>query len=296
MIKIKSMCKSFLSAIVGLAVPVAFAVLRFVKDQVFLSQLQSTRLTPSPAGRLVAVAARVSGHLQCQFRRAFDDYALRKYVGFIQHHYSKSGRGYFSYEALSPAAKVDMFGKPAGRIGPFIDRYGDLLRYADGDTFFDAGCGRGQNVKVLMDRFPASAIHGMDLSAEAAEVVTLAADGSRVTAGPGDLTDVDTLKAIADDRYDHVVLSHVLSVIIGAGIEATAQTRARIIGELARIARKSLLIIDSPAILSDHQRFKIEQRDRGAYVESILKYFQPLPGRTVVLFSAESVAVLYWPS
>ena len=286
-----------LSALIGKAiVPIVFPVVRFVKDQVFLSHLNKDGLMPSAFGWAVVFVARAWGYCRRIFRHEFDDYALHRYALYVRRHYGKGGRGYFSYANLQASEKAQLFGRSGGRIAPFIEHYQDLLKYADDDSYFDAGCGRGQNVKVLMERFPTSSIHGMDLSGDAADIVTLAVSDPRVTARPGDLTNIATLKAIGDDAYDHVILSHVLSIILGAGLDATRQTRGMIISELARIARKSLLIIDSPAIIADRERFEIEQLDRGAYHESILKYFDTLGGRTVILTSAESVAVLYQPS
>ncbi|MEO9959238.1 MAG: class I SAM-dependent methyltransferase [Nisaea sp.] len=283
-------------AVSKVIVPSAFPVVRFVKDQIFLAHFDRGNLKPSIFGWPFILWARAWGYMTHYVRREFNDYACRKYFHFHQHHYGPTGRGYFSYADLDRTAKANLFGQPAGRVAPFIERYADLLGYADGNSFLDAGCGRGQNIKVLMDRFPSSVIHGIDFNAEAAEVITLAVDDHRVMVCPGDLTDPETIRAIGNNAYDHVVLSHVLSIIIGDGREATLKIRSMIITELARVASKSLLIIDSHAIISDRVQFEIEQRDRGAYVESILPYFEPLPGRTMVFSAAGSVAVLYQPT
>ncbi|PIW26384.1 MAG: hypothetical protein COW30_15035 [Rhodospirillales bacterium CG15_BIG_FIL_POST_REV_8_21_14_020_66_15] len=282
------------SFIVGrLIVPPVFHVMRFVKDQTFLVNLHSAELKPGPLGRAVAFLARAAAFLGRLYQREFDAYASRKYSRYIRHHYGRDGRGYFSYAGLGDAEKAALFGKPGGRINGFIERYSDLLGYADGDTFFDAGCGRGQNIKVLMERFPRSPIHGIDFSAEAVSVINLAVGSEPVSAVQGDLTDAATFVAFGDGAFDHVVMSHVLSIIIGDGTQETKDTRAAILRELARLARKTVLVIDSPAIVSQVEGFEIEQKDRGYFAESVLKYFPPDQGTTCVLQSADSIAVLF---
>lgn len=259
----------------------------------FLHRLANSALRPSPVAAPLIFCLRACAYLTRTYHRTFDDYALRRYSRFVRHHYSKDGRGYFSYEKLSDADKIALYGEPEGRIRGFIDTYGDLLGYADGDSFFDAGCGRGQNVKVLRERFPHSPILAKDISAEAVKVIDLAAASPLLTTGTLDLSDPAALAGMGDGTYDHVVISHVLSVILGDGLQATRDLRQQIISDLVRISKKSLLIIDSPDIISTQECFEIEQRDRGWFSGSVLSCFAEADGRIVTLHSGGSVAILY---
>ncbi|UTW51627.1 class I SAM-dependent methyltransferase [bacterium SCSIO 12827] len=273
-------------------VPILFPIARHVKDQLFLRRMNNPLLKPSPISRPLSYITRAWGYFGRVFRREFDDYALRRYSTYIRRHYSQSGRGYFSYSNLKEEEKAALFGQPEGRLQGFIDHYGDLLNYQDGDTIFDAGCGRGQNVKTLLEALPTSPIDAMDISAEAVSVITAAIKSPRVKTWAGDLTDPAVLGDLQDNAYDHVVISHVLSVILGNGIDATQNVRKEIIGNLARLARKTVLIIDSPAIIAAEERFEIEQRDRGWFASSILPICEDLPTQVVVLTSSGSIGVL----
>lgn len=297
MTTIKNMIARIMHCVIDrLLVPAAFPILRLMKDQLFLHRLASDALKPSRLAAPLIICARAWLYFARSYRHAFDDYALRRYSRFVKHHYSKNGRGYFSYEKLSDADKITLYGEPDGRVRDFIDTYGDLLEYADGDSFFDAGCGRGQNVKVLRERFPHSPILAKDISAEAVKVIDLAAASPLLTTGTLDLSDPAALADIGDGAYDHVVISHVLSVILGEGLQATRGLRQRIISDLVRIAGKSLLIIDSPAIIAAQESFEIEQKDRGWFSGSVWSCFAESDGRIMTLHSGGSVAILYRPA
>lgn len=278
-----------------LLLPVTFPVMRFVKDQLFLHRLANDALPPLPSAALLIFFARGCTHLARTYRRAFDDYALRRYSRFVKRHYGKEGRGYFSYDGLSDKDKAALYGQPDGRIRGFIETFPDLLGYNNGDSFFDAGCGRGQNVKVLRELFPNSPILAKDISAEVVSVIGLAAASPLVTTGTVDLSDPVSLADLGDGAYDHVIISHVLSVVLGDGLDATRTLRQRIITDLVRVARKSLLIIDSPAIVADREGFEIEQMDRGWFAGSVRPYFAQADGRIITLQSGGSVGILYQP-
>ena len=228
------------------------------------------------------------------------NYALDKYSGYISHHYSKEGRGYFSYENISDEEKLKLYGSPKGRVADFIENYPDIVDYKDGDSFLDAGCGRGQNIKVLLEKFKASKIYGVDLSKEAVDVINLAVQNDNLKAEAADLTNIEIFKAIEDKSYDHIVMSHVFSIIIGNSLEHTKKIRQSIIREFVRIAHKSVLIIDGPENVNEKESFVIEQLHRGAYTESILDYFPQDLGRTIVMKSPYSTAVFFkknkWPT
>lgn len=272
------------------AVPTVFHSVRLIQDQVFLKELGNESLKPSILLSPLVFGVRAWRRATGIFNAQFNDYALRKYMRYIKRHYGPGGRGYHSYGKLSNAEKVRLYGKPPGRIAEFITKHADTLGYRNGDSFFEAGCGRGQNLKVLSEMFDASPIFGTDVSGDAVDVITLAAPKGRLTVWVSDLTDPATLRSIADNAYDHVVISHVLSVVLGDGIADTHRLRQEIVDHLIRIAGKSVLLIDGRDLAVCKEQFVIEQRDRGAFKESLLTYFPTDQGRLVALLSNASFA------
>ncbi len=79
------------------------------------------------------------------------------------------------------------------------------------------------------------------------------------------------------------------------GETATRELRQRILDELVRIGRKTVLILDSHVLNLSDPSFEIEQLNRATYSESIIPYFQAhlAYGEICALFSLESVGVLY---
>lgn len=275
------------------AVPIVFFVVRFVKDQAFLVRLRNNNLKPFFISYPIYFVVRVAQFFADAFRTAFINYALRKYNDYIAVHYSKYGRGYFSYESLTDHEKRETYGKPNGRVEAFIDQYSTILNYCDGNSFFDVGCGRGQNIKPLRERFQNSFVYGIDLSKEAVEVIKAAVNDDLVKVEAADLKDMNTYKVLEDGAYDHVVMSHVFSLIIDEDLPKTKVLRTSIIKELVRIAKKSVLIIDGPAIVSPREQFVIEQLNRGVFYESIDDYFPTVSGNVMTLRTAESFGVLF---
>lgn len=281
------------SAIKHILVPPIFYGFRLFKDQMFLSSLRNESLRPSIFFYPISFLVRGGAFFTRLFAKEFNDYAFSKYVNYIHVHYSREGRGYFSYENLSDGEKIKLYGQPHGRIQYFIDHYSDLLNYQNGDSFFDAGCGRGQNIKVLLEMYNRSSIEGVDLSKEAVEVINLAVSRKTLHVAPGDLTDPETFRSINDDAFDHVIMSHVFSLLIDKDVNSTKALRASIIKELVRIARKSVLILDSNEVVASEEAFVIEQAFRGSFSETILPYFPHNQGLTVTLQGEAGVGVLF---
>jgi SAM-dependent methyltransferase len=274
-------------------VPPAFFIERFIRDQAFVIAMNSPVLRPPIYAYPFALLFRIWCWLGRLYRRQFDDFSLARYSGYVRRHYSKGGRGYFSYAELCREEKIALFGHPKGRIKGFIDRFPRLVGYRDGESFLDVGCGRGQNIKVLMAMFPNSPIHGVDISEEAVSCVRLAVGDGHVITTIGDFTDLATFKNFGDSSHDHVIMSHVFSVIVGQSIEDTKQVRRMIVEQLIRIAKKSVILIDGPAIMSQEEKFVIEQRDRGTFQEMAADYFPADGGTLVSMRDEDSVACFY---
>ena len=292
-----SMLRNFIALILRWTIVVpTFWLLRLARDQNFLRNLGDPRLKPNPLLAPLRFAGRLADYVANTIRVQFDDYALRQYHQFLAHHYGPKGRGYLSYTTLSEDQRHALYGAPPGRLAGFINAYGDLLAYGDGVTFLDAGCGRGQNIALLVDRFPNANIAGFDINKDAVEVVRTFCGSTNVDVRVGDLGADGILDTFGTNSVDHVLISHVFSVILGPGLNETRQVRRSIIGHLIRIAKRSVLIIDSPAITADPQRFEIEQSHRGVFHENCSRYFEGASGRLIRLECKDSVGLLFQKS
>jgi SAM-dependent methyltransferase len=227
----------------------------------------------------------------------FSSYALKKYTGFLKIHYSKDGLGYFDYKSLSPDDYLKIYQNLTGRVSYYIAHNPAVLDYKDGDSFLDAGCGKGQNIKELVRCFPNSPVKGFDVSKEALKVIqTALKDNRNVSVEESSVSDIKYLASYPDGAFDHVIISHVFAFLIGSGINETKDIRQMIIDQLIRIAAKSLLIMDGD-ILSDNKapEIIIEQNTRCVFKESILAYFLKhfSKGELYSMFSPENEAVIF---
>tara|TARA_R110001592_G_scaffold57277_1_gene174150 strand:+ start:25878 stop:26774 length:897 start_codon:yes stop_codon:yes gene_type:complete len=276
-----------------LAVPPVFHSARFLNDQIFLVELNNPRFRPLFFAPGLSFLRRALRYLSQLYRREFNNYAMIRYADFQRRHYSTEGRGYFSYANMAEAEKIKLYGYPKGRLESFIDGYERILNYRNGDQFFDCGAGRGQNVKILLERFDRSNVQALDISTEALSVIDLATKGKRVKTISGDITDLSVLAAVPTKSFDHAIISHVFSLLLQPGLKATKKTRANVVAELLRVTRKSVLIIDDPSAFSRDEKFIIEQWDRGAFAEPIAAYFPTEGGRTYHLEAGQSSGLLF---
>ena len=278
-------------------VPPWFWIVRWVQDAIFLVNLRNKDLRPNLSAYPIWFFASIARVVSNAWRKAYNDYALLCYSGLIKFHYGPEGRGYFNYDSLADNEKLDLYGEPRGRLEHFLGCNSGVLTYVDGDSFLDVGCGRGQNVKILLEYFPTSAIGACDINEGAVAVARLGVkDEKRIRVKVGSLTDSDYLTNYSSNEFDHVLVSHVFSFLMGEGELATRQLRQRIIDDLVRIARKTLFIVDGPNSLNLFEpSFQIEQKHRAFFSESIIPYFDDhaKEGELCVLFSPESVGILF---
>ncbi len=270
-----------------------FYLARFFKDQIFLYKIKNPKLKPLLIFQPVYFLTRAAGYLKRIFQREFTNYAMKKYSNYILFHYSKNGRGYFAYENLTFDEKLELYGHPEGRITQFINDYTSILNYQDGDSFFDVGCGRGQNIKVLLEKYSNSFVHGIDISKEAIGIINLAVKSENLKLQNIDIKNTQALKKFKENSYDHIIMSHVFSLILNDGLSSTIKLRKTIISELVRIANISVIIIGGPEIVSKKNKFTIEQLHRGTFAESIINYFPSDAGIKLILNSPHSSAVLF---
>jgi SAM-dependent methyltransferase len=295
--KLKNSIINLLSSIFKWLVPPWFWFHRWLKDQEFLVNLQSQALHPGILAYPIWLTLSVFKIIKKSWGIVYRDYGSQRYSAWVGEHYSASGRGYFNYGKLSEQEKIALYGEPRGRIEYFLKNYSRTLKYEDGQSFLDAGCGRGQNIKVLAEHFTNSTIRGFDISDGALSVVKLGIQNQKqFQLEVGSITDFNYMNQFSCNEFDHVLVSHVFSFIMSGGEAATHQLRQQIIDKLIRISSKTVLILGGPELLHlKEPSLKIEQLQRAVYAESIIRYFNKHlnHGEVSAIFSPESFGVLF---
>ena len=296
--KLKNTVIIYLSFIFKPIVVLWFWNYRWLKDQEFLVNFQSQTLRPALVSYPIWLIMSGFKLIKTSWENVYIDYGMQRYSTWIGEHYYTTGRGYYDYGNLSKQEKLDIYGEPRGRIEYFLKCYTQTLKYEDGQSILDAGCGRGQNVKVLSEYFPTSKIKAFDLSVEALSVVELGVKKqNQIHTEVGSITDINYLNQYPTNGFDHVILSHVFSFIMSKSESATFLLRQQIVDEMIRISSKSLLIIGGNGLLNlEVPTLKIEQLKRATYSESIVHYYNKHLnyGELSAVFSPTSVGLLFY--
>ena len=285
---------------ISLWVVIWFWPSRWVMHNRFLFRLKNPRLKPALLSLPFVYASLAYLLVINEFRRHFTQYALQRYVVFIRKHYSIGGLGYLHTENMNEAQRVALFSREVGRIRYFLDHNKSLIPYQNGDTFLDAGCGKGQNIRVISERYPDSKIRGFDFSQEAVEIVK---SGTRnnplITVETGDICDPDYLSSLPDASFDHIIVSHVIGFLCGPGTDETRELRQQIIDQMIRISSTSVMILDTIENLPD-MSVEVEQNTRCIVHDRLMNYFEKYTtagsGEVYGMFSDESSGLLYLKS
>ena len=208
-----------------------------------------------------------------------------------------AGVGYFDYDALSDNECKALFEGVESRLGYYIDHSRSVLDYKDGDSFLDAGCGRGQNIKELARRYPQSVITGFDVNKGALRVIeTALKDQMNAHVEVGSMIDPAYMGKYPAKMVDHVVVSHVFAFLIGQDIEETKKLRQATIDQLLRIAKKTVIIMDAN-LWKDGEGIElvIEQKTRCVISESLAPYFSSYldSGEFYLTHSPEDQALIF---
>jgi len=296
--KLKNSGINFFRSIFRWIVPLWFWIYRWLKDQEFLVNLQSRTLRPALIAYPIWLVMSGFKLIKKSWAIVYIDYGMQRYSTWVGEHYSSTGRGYFNYGNLSEQEKANLYGEPRGRIEYFLKNYSRTFKYEDGQSILDAGCGRGQNTKVLSEYFPNSTIKAFDVSEGALKIVEIGVKNQKqIQAEVGSITDLNYLKQYPTNGFDHVLLSHVFSFIMSGSEDETHILRQQIIDELIRISSKTVLILDGYELLNFIEpSFEIEQLQRATYSESIAHYFnkQLNRGEVSAVFSHEDIGVLFF--
>lgn len=231
--------------------------------------------------------------VQANVRRARQDLLFQRYSRLHPLHYGPSGRGYQSLAGGNQLQRRKRYEAQSSRLQDFLDRYPDLLGFADGHSYLDIGCGAGQNIRMLADQFPHSRIVGYDINPDAIRLIREFETHSGVEVELGDLRDDAFRLGALAGGFDHIVLSHVFSLIFDSALSSTVAMRKRILNDLVFACRGSLVIVDAfgapgvPAI-------RIEQRQRGTVTDDVLGYFAGMDqGRAFLVASERTRAVVF---
>lgn len=279
---VRRILRPFLRALIS--VQTAFVDARFVRRQ---------SITASIGSRLLAFLALAWERLSHLARQERQDLLFARYTQLHPVHYGPRGRGYSSIAPSSTAERIGRYRSQASRLEPFVDRYPELLRFRDGDSFLDLGCGTGQNIRMLCERFPSSRITGYDLNADAVALIRESEPHPGLRVATGDLADAGSRADALRGGFDHIVLSHVLAFIIAPSCNETTAARREILSDLAEACRSSLIIIDTFGAAGE-PTISIEQRQRANVRDDVLGYFGDMPaGRAYLVQAGQSRAVVF---
>ncbi len=250
------------------------------------------RLDPSLKSRILGPPMVIAGRIRRALRSAYDEEVLARYVSLHAIHYGPGGRGYAPLQELSSAEAEQKYTSLVSRVEYFVDTFPGLLDYQDGDSFVDLGCGMGQNIRMLSQRFPNSSITGIDISADAVELIRTAEQNPRVSTRVGDVLDLRVLDEVLASGPDHVIVSHVFALLFASTAEETRRLRSELIKQLAGACRKSVIILDQFGRRAQLE-VSIEQLNRAVIRDDVLEYFASIPSmRAFLANSPRSQAII----
>lgn len=178
---------------------------------------------------------------------AFNERALRVYTQRHLKLYSQEGLGYRyrRFDLLMYEEKISLYNSyNTSHIHYFIINNKSLLNFTDGDSFLDAGCDSGREIKEISKRFPKSEIYGFDINESAIQVINAGTkDNPLITANTGNIRDLGFWEAHASESIDHVLLLNVFRYILAPSTKMTRDLRQEIIDNCVRIAKKSVFIM-----------------------------------------------------
>ncbi len=207
------------------------------------------------------------------------NYGLNKYSRYISDHYKENGIAYEIYNELDENESINKFNTSNSAIEYYIYNYKYLIDYKDGESFFEPGCGLGNNLHTLNKLYPESKLKGFDLSQDAINFIKKATKNNNIDVECRDVLNLNYLSRINENAYDHTIMSHVFSLLISNSNELTDKLRLSIIRELIRISKKSFILIDNKRLFTESKPYlKIEQKYRCMYYSSLYSIFNEFRG------------------
>ncbi len=250
-------------------------------------------LRPTIGARLLKYPAIAGERLGRTVDATSQDVIFEKYHKLNSAHYKPGGRGYSTVPESSIDERRRRYLEQDSRLKHFAETFPDLLRYEDGDTFLELGCGTGQNIRWLAESFPGSRVVGVDLSDDAVGLVRDCEESSNVAVSVGDISSPEFVRGLMLAGVDHVILSHVFSLIFASSVSETRALRQVLVDVMASSCRKSVIIVDHFGARGQ-TTIAIEQATRAVVSDDVLAYFEArADGRTVMARSDLSQAVMF---
>jgi SAM-dependent methyltransferase len=247
----------------------------------------------TPVGRALKYPAIGLERVSRRFQGAYQDLLFRRYTALHGLHYGPTRRGDQPITGGSHEDHLARYQGQISRLAVFADEYADILRYEDGDTFVDLGCGSGQNIRFLAERYPASLVIGTDMNADAVALVRECEPSANVQLSVGDMRDAEFLSRLMSDRIDHVLLSHVFSLIFAPSARETRELRQAFIDRVVGGSRKSVIILDNFGKRGELS-IAIEQKQRAHVTDDVMSYFSKhVEGRAFMVESERSQAIIF---
>ncbi len=236
-------------------------------------------------------------YVNINFSNKFLNTKLKNYSVLLNYHYSKNGNAYSELPSLK---NEDAINQVKNKLESRLFLFERILKlFFDGDSFVEFGCGKGQNIFPLSNKYKNSILQSFDISPDSINFIKECIkinDISNINCDLGDLKNLDFLHKFENECFDHIILVNVFSLIFDQNSKNSNDLRKEIIYNLIRICKKSLIIIDSEAILNTGKSFlKIEQSNRAIYFDNILKYFSNLNilDNVNIIYKDNSYAVIY---
>ncbi len=261
-----------------------------VADSIFCHRM---KIKPTLVGRILKYPALAYQRIARKGAAKRQDLLYQRFVRLHELHYGPSGRGYQGVAVSTREGRLSRYQSQVPRLQEFVDVFPDLLNYRNGDRFADLGCGTGQNIRFLAERYPQSVIIGTDMSADAIALITECEQHSELQLSVGDLRDETFLDAVLPTPVDHIVLSHVFALIFGSSAKDTRLLRQRFVDRMVSATRKSVVILDNFGA-RDQMAISIEQKQRASVSDDVMSYFSPhAEGRTLMAYSSRTQAVMF---
>lgn len=270
--KIKSNIEATCTFLLHPFVVVWFWSSRWTIHNSFTLQSKVLRRSVNPLAYPFVFVYYLTDYLGKCWRLAFAEYGVRRYADFVKRHYAVDGLGKVAY--ATPQEFKGRYDSLHSRFSYYLDNGARVLSCKDGESFLDAACGYGENLKELVRRFPHSKIHGFDVSPNAISFIEKSGYGKNVTCSEGSMLDWEYMSSYKNTSFDWVLYSHAFSFIFDSSLATMTKTREKLLSELFRIAKKGLIMLeDSP---SADIEFVLEQNTRAFLKCDPTQYFNKM--------------------
>lgn len=262
-------------------------------DQIFIYRLNNPiigkrnlfNFTLSKVSSLKSITTKKINRYLAQ--KVIKEYSIRNSL-----HYQPGGRGYRGLAVLNQKMLEKEYQKLTSRLEFIVKNYSRALNIQLNQSWVEFGCGKGQNLKYLINHDPNLTYHGFDINEDCLKVANLGKMSDGITLQVGDIKDIEFLRRFDDNQFDNSLISHVLSTILCETIDETEIIHKSIVSELCRITRNSIIIIDEQ---NTDNKFSvnIEQLNRATINQDLFKFFKNYDGELFYIKTDVSKALIF---